>query len=75
MSGRLDGRAGCPVISSSSAASGASDAGPTSAILGSIAVPAGGATASFVEAASKVRLTARWADVAGRIVNINAKKL
>ena len=40
-----------------------------------IAVPAGGATASFVEAAGKVRFTARWADVAGRIVNINAKKL
>ena len=53
----------------------ASDAGPTSAILGSIAVPAGGATAAFVEPVGRVRFTARWADATGRVVNVNATKL
>lgn len=51
-----------------------SDAGPTSAILGTIAVPAGGASADFVEPIGNVRFTVRWADATGRVVNVNAIK-
>ncbi|MEP7309469.1 MAG: hypothetical protein ABJA98_28525 [Acidobacteriota bacterium] len=52
-----------------------SDAGPTAAILGSIAVPAGGATSQFVEAIGNVRFEARHAAADGRVVNVNIRKL